>query len=53
MKYVVRVPEFSSRLYTNFCIYLISNIGSYHGMEKLVEKLDSGSKMDTESVAGI
>ena len=55
VKHVLRVPEFLSRLHTNFCIHLhlIFNIGSYHDMENLLEKLDSSSKMDTESVAGI
>ena len=55
VKHALCVPEFLSRLHTKFCIHLhlISNIGSYHDMENLLEKLDSTSKMDTESVAGI
>ena len=55
VKHVLRVPELLSRLHTNLCIHLhlISNIGSYHDMENLLEKPDSISKMDAESVAGI
>lgn len=34
-------------------LHLILNIGSYHDMAKLIEALDSSSRMDTENVTGI